>query len=134
MVPLFVSSGRSLGVAMIRRVIAVSLLLTLAAHARPPETADPALAPWFQQLHQPRTGAPCCSVADCRPTSFRQGPDGYEALIDDKWGCRAGALGQGTPGQDSGRDHQPDGNRGGVLDSRDRRALLRAPGGDLIFA
>jgi hypothetical protein len=85
MVPLFVSSGRSLGVAMIRRVIAVSLLLTLAAHARPPETADPALAPWFQQLHQPRTGAPCCSVADCRPTSFRQGPDGYEALIEDKW-------------------------------------------------
>jgi hypothetical protein len=39
----------------------------------------------FQQPHQPRTGALCCSVADCRPTSFRQGPDGYEGLIDDKW-------------------------------------------------
>jgi hypothetical protein len=34
---------------------------------------------------QPRTGALGCSLADCRPTSFRQGSDGYEALVDDKW-------------------------------------------------
>jgi hypothetical protein len=71
---------------MIRLAIAVVLLLlVVAAYARPPENADPALAPWFQQLHQPNTGALCCSLADCRPTSFRQNPDGYEALIDDKW-------------------------------------------------
>jgi hypothetical protein len=66
-------------------IVAASLSLVVTAYARPPENADPALAPWFQQLQQPHTGAPCCSLADCRPTSFRQDPDGYEALIDDKW-------------------------------------------------
>lgn len=50
-----------------------------------PESADPALAPWFESLRQPGSGAPCCSIADCRTTEFRQNHDGYEVLIDRRW-------------------------------------------------
>jgi hypothetical protein len=68
----------------------LSLLLS-SALAAPPVGADPALAPFFQSLHQPLTGAMCCSVADCRNVEVRQGPNGLEAFIDRK------TFGQAAP-------------------------------------
>ena len=65
--------------------IAVGLALSQAAVAAPPDSPDPALAPWFESLKQPGTGAPCCSIADCRTVEFRQDRDGYEVLIDSRW-------------------------------------------------
>ena len=65
--------------------IAVGLALSQAAVAAPPDSPDPALAPWFESLKQPGTGAPCCSIADCRTVEFRQDRDGYEVLIDGRW-------------------------------------------------
>jgi hypothetical protein len=53
--------------------------------AAPPDSPDPALAPWFESLKQPGTGASCCSIADCRTVDFRQDRDGYEVLIDGRW-------------------------------------------------
>ena len=58
---------------------------TTAAFARPPEHADPALAPWFHSLLQPGTGISCCSEADCRRTDYRIKDDHYEALINGEW-------------------------------------------------
>ena len=55
------------------------------AVAGPPENADPKLAPWFESLRQPGSGVPCCSIADCRTTEFRQDREGYEVLIDERW-------------------------------------------------
>jgi hypothetical protein len=66
-------------------VLGLALLFGSAAVAAPPENADPALAPWFQSLHQPGTGISCCSIADCRPTEYRTIGDHYEALIEDRW-------------------------------------------------
>jgi hypothetical protein len=65
--------------------IAVGLALSQQAVAAPPGSVDPALAPWFESLKQPGTGAPCCSIADCRTVEFRQDRDGYEVLIDGRW-------------------------------------------------
>jgi hypothetical protein len=65
--------------------IAVGLALSQAAVAAPPDRRDPALAPWFESLKQPGTGAPCCSIADCRTVELRQDGDGYEVLIDGRW-------------------------------------------------
>src|SRR5450755_1762774 len=65
--------------------IAVGLALSRAAVAAPPDSPDPALAPWFESLKQPGTGASCCSIADCRTVEFRQDRDGYEVLIDGRW-------------------------------------------------
>ena len=65
--------------------IAVGLALSQVAVAAPPDSPDPALAPWFESLKQPGTGAPCCSIADCRTVEFRQDRDGYEVLIDGRW-------------------------------------------------
>src|SRR5438552_100492 len=64
---------------------ASALLFSVAAHAQPPENADPALAPWFQSLQQPSTGASCCSISDCRPTEYRSDADHYEALVEGRW-------------------------------------------------
>lgn len=61
------------------------LLLAATAYAKPPEGADPALAPWYQSLRTPDGNMGCCSIADCRPTDYRQTRDGYEVLIDDRW-------------------------------------------------
>jgi hypothetical protein len=69
----------------IRFVFAVTLLLIASAYGRPPENADPALAPWFQSLSVPGTGISCCSIADCRPTEYRTVDEHYEALIEDRW-------------------------------------------------
>jgi hypothetical protein len=68
-----------------KTAIAVGLALSQAAVAAPPDSPDPALAPWFESLKQPGTGAPCCSIADCRTVEFRQDRDGYEVLIDSRW-------------------------------------------------
>jgi hypothetical protein len=65
--------------------VVVGLALNQAAAAAPPDGPDPALAPWFESLKQPGTGASCCSLADCRTVEFRQDRDGYEVLIDDRW-------------------------------------------------
>src|SRR6516164_2028992 len=50
----------------IKIVIAVGLALCRETLAAPPDNPDPALAPWFESLKQPGTGASCCSIADCR--------------------------------------------------------------------
>lgn len=48
--------------------------------AAPPPNADPALAPWFQGLRD-KDGMQCCSIADCRPTQYRNVGDDYEVLV-----------------------------------------------------
>ncbi|HWB52244.1 MAG TPA: hypothetical protein VG651_24265 [Stellaceae bacterium] len=70
----------------------VSLIVALfvgaaLAWARPPEDVpvDPALHDWYQSLKMPGTPFSCCSIADCRPTDYRMGPNGYEALLDGQW-------------------------------------------------
>lgn len=55
------------------------------ATAEPPADADPALRPWFESLKQPGSGVSCCSIADCRPVTYRLAPNGYEALLDSGW-------------------------------------------------
>jgi hypothetical protein len=55
------------------------------AMALPPPDADPALAPWFNDLRQPWTNALCCSMADCRQVESRLDGDHYEALIEGEW-------------------------------------------------
>src|SRR5205809_1559646 len=65
--------------------LAVGLVLSQVAVAAPPDSRDPALTPWFESLKQPGTGAPCCSIADCRTVESRQDRDGYEVLIDGRW-------------------------------------------------
>jgi hypothetical protein len=65
--------------------VAVGLAVGEVAIAAPPDHRDPALAPWFESLKQPGTGAPCCSIADCRTAEFRHDRDGYEVLIDGRW-------------------------------------------------
>jgi hypothetical protein len=64
------------------------MLVVAPAFAAPPDNADPRLRDWFQGLRQPFSGAPCCSIADCRRTEARQGADGWEVLIDDNFGVR----------------------------------------------
>ncbi len=59
-----------------------------AASASPPrgsEKADPALKDWFDDLKQPRTGAPCCSIADCRLAEYRIRDGHYEVEILGLW-------------------------------------------------
>jgi hypothetical protein len=74
---------------VLRLLTACFVLLVAAsfgsAPAAPPENADPALAPFFQSLKQPGTGASCCSIADCRPVDYRLAIDGYEAKLDGDW-------------------------------------------------
>lgn len=61
--------------------LVVSSLLIGRAWPRPPEGADPALAPWFQSL-QTFGGGSCCSEADCRPVEARLNEQAqWEALI-----------------------------------------------------
>jgi len=68
-----------------RMMFVSSSMVVASAYGRPPENADPALAPWFQSLAVPGTGVSCCSIADCRPTDYRTVGDHYEALIEGKW-------------------------------------------------
>jgi hypothetical protein len=71
--------------AVSRVVLAVSVLTTV-ARAAPPPGADPnsELSQWFRSLHD-ESGKSCCSLADCRPTEYRQLGDHYEVLVDKKW-------------------------------------------------
>jgi|SRR5579885_2195015 hypothetical protein len=57
------------------------------AWARPPDGAalDPALHDWYESLKEPGTTYPCCSIADCRPTDYRMGEDGYEVQFGGEW-------------------------------------------------
>ncbi|WP_146101622.1 hypothetical protein [Rhodopila globiformis] len=49
--------------------------------AAPPPYADPALAPWFRSLHQPRTNESCCDRSDCRTVQYRIVNGHYQAFI-----------------------------------------------------
>lgn len=51
--------------------------------AEPPDGADPALAPWFKSLRQPRTDQSCCDMADCRRVQYRSTGDHFQAYIGD---------------------------------------------------
>lgn len=63
-------------------VILGLIAIVAAAYSAPPENADPALAPWFQSLRQPGTGASCCSIADCRPVDYQgSSSGGYEVYL-----------------------------------------------------
>jgi hypothetical protein len=64
---------------------ALPLVCVSLAHARPPDNADPALAPWFRSLHTAQGGA-CCSLADCRPVQYRTLDNHYEVLIGKQYG------------------------------------------------
>lgn len=66
-------------------VVPLSLLAVPSALARPPEGADPALKHWFEDLRQPGTGTPCCSVADCRSVEYRIRDGQYEVEILGLW-------------------------------------------------
>jgi hypothetical protein len=69
---------------------AASAILTLgSALAAPPDQVDPKLAPWFESLTQPGTGAKCCGISDCRAVDFRRDAEGYEVKIDRTWGLSA---------------------------------------------
>jgi hypothetical protein len=71
---------------MTRLLLVCALVLTAGvAMAKPPQNADPTLAPWFQSLRQPSTGISCCSLADCRQVDYRIGSQGYEAFADNRW-------------------------------------------------
>lgn len=77
---------RNVAYIIIMAALAASVLLSIAiARAEPPEGADMSLAPWYQSLKQPGSGAGCCSIADCRPVKSRVVTDHYEILIDEKW-------------------------------------------------
>ncbi len=58
---------------------ALSLLLPIPSNGAPPPGADLTLAPWFESLQAPN-GKSCCSIADCRPVSYRIAVDHYEVL------------------------------------------------------
>ncbi|MFL5255649.1 MAG: hypothetical protein ACJ8AI_22680 [Rhodopila sp.] len=49
--------------------------------AAPPPYADPALAPWFRSLHQPRTNQSCCDRSDCRTVQYRIIDGHFQAFI-----------------------------------------------------
>ncbi len=74
---------------MLKSALVLSgLLLATNACAAPPENADPKMREWFEGLRQPSTGAPCCSISDCRRTEARHNESGWEVLIDDRFGSR----------------------------------------------
>jgi hypothetical protein len=66
-------------------VAAVLAVFAASADARPPPNPDPALAPWFESLRQPDSGASCCSTSDCRPVDFRTSGDHYEVFLQNRW-------------------------------------------------
>ena len=68
---------------------AIAILAFGLALAAPPDQVDPKLAPWFEGLTQPGTGAKCCSISDCRVADFRHDAEGYEVKIDRTWGLSA---------------------------------------------
>ena len=74
---------------MLKSAFAILCVLIAApAFAAPPENADPNLREWYEGLRQPSSGAPCCSIADCRRTEARHNAEGWEVLIDERFGAR----------------------------------------------
>ena len=75
-------------IALRRSILTTTIMLyilsTTASMAEPPQNANPALATWFRGLKAPN-GTACCSIADCRRANFRLTPDGYQAMIGDRW-------------------------------------------------
>jgi hypothetical protein len=75
------------------RLAAVLFLIGLArwvsvpTSAAPPagQPVDPEMHRWFDSLKQPKTGAACCSIADCRPYESRMVGDHYELLDHGRW-------------------------------------------------
>lgn len=59
-----------------------ALLLPVPAAAHDP--ASPQYDGWYASL-MTRDGYSCCNRTDCLPTDYRLGPDGYEALIDERF-------------------------------------------------
>jgi hypothetical protein len=58
------------------------------AAARPPQNADPTLAGWFHDLHQPSSGMSCCDVADghiLADEDWRIEGDTYQVRINGDW-------------------------------------------------
>lgn len=70
----------------------VSRLLVLAtigiaapALAHPPPNADTKLAPSFESLRQPKSGASWRSIADCRPADYKMSGNHYEVKLRTEW-------------------------------------------------
>jgi hypothetical protein len=59
----------------------IFIILMFSAFARPPEGADPSLAPFFHGLMQPGGSVSCCSEADCRAVVYKITSRGYQAYI-----------------------------------------------------
>lgn len=66
-------------------VVAGLAVAATTADARPPPNPDPQLAPWFESLRQPKSGASCCSISDCRPADYRTVGNHYEVMLQEKW-------------------------------------------------
>src|SRR4051812_12019465 len=52
--------------------------------ATPPagSSPDPAMAAWFESLHQPGSERPCCSISDCRFTAYTERLGHFEVEIE----------------------------------------------------
>jgi len=61
----------------------IAAVVGLAAYSGP---VDPELHDWFESLTLPG-GIPgsCCKLADCHMVQDREGADGFEAFINEKW-------------------------------------------------
>ncbi len=66
-------------------VVLATVLAATVAVAAPPANSPGTYRSWFESLRQPKTGAGCCSIADCRLTEYRLGPGGYEVAVEDRW-------------------------------------------------
>lgn len=69
--------------AMSAAVVTVFLILCAVLgflRAAPPPDARPEFSDWYQSLMQPNGTTSCCSLADCRPTSYRVVVDHYEVV------------------------------------------------------
>lgn len=66
-------------------VLAVLVLPVLLAVARaaPPAGVklDPEISAWYRSLRDVN-GISCCDESDCRPVTYRAGPEGLEVFID----------------------------------------------------
>jgi hypothetical protein len=65
-------------------LVALCVLLPTVASAVPPSnmTPDPTMHEWFESLRQPGTQQPCCSISDCRFTSYEERDGHYEINVD----------------------------------------------------
>ena len=67
-------------------VLALLVLVSVtASRARPPENTNLIYGLWFENLHQPQTGLPCCDISDCHQTESRTVGTHYEAFVEGKW-------------------------------------------------